>query len=160
LNPANRVVATMLPREDPGWASYAQTVLRWHTKPEVAIDLARPVTADARQALRRAGLAGSFALLTPCNPRGRPADPQVNAERLRRFLSDLDAKGACYLRVDGWSPDGRHVESGVALEWSREESIVLARQWDQSAIYWYDGERFWVLGALTQVPPWPLAGGP
>ncbi|MGH7582855.1 MAG: DUF3293 domain-containing protein [Gemmatimonadales bacterium] len=146
----------MRPEEDPGWESYAETVLRWRTNPPITIDLARPVTADTRQALRHAGLGASFGLVTPCNPRGRRADPCADAERMREFLSELDGKGACYLRVDGWSPDGRHVETGVALEWSREEIIALARRWEQSAIYWYDGERFWVLGALTDAAPWPL----
>jgi hypothetical protein len=57
------------------------------------------------------------------------------------------------------SPDRTHVEEGVALALAVEDVEALARVWDQSAIYWWDGEAFWVRGALTQAPPWRLPGG-
>jgi len=148
----------MLPQDDPGWASYGETVLRWHTVPPLAIDLARDVEPTQRDALHRLGLGASFGLVTPCNPFGRRSDPEENAGRLRRLLAQLDAAGTRYLRVDGCSPDGVHVEPGVALAGSKEEIIALARRWEQSAIYWWDGARFWVEGALTKAAPWPLGG--
>jgi hypothetical protein len=60
------------------------------------------------------------------------------------------------VRVDGLSRDRRRVEVGVALPWPMAAVRDLARRWEQSAIYWYDGSAMWVIGALTEAPPWRL----
>jgi hypothetical protein len=148
----------MLPEDDPGWGTYAETILRFRGTPAIEINLSQPVTPAQRAALAQAGLDRPFGLVTPCNPRGRRSDDVANAGRLGRFLADLDAAGEAYVRVDGCSPDGSHVEPGVAVAWPRESILALARRWDQSAIYWWDGTHFWVVGALTAAPPWQLGG--
>jgi hypothetical protein len=146
----------MRPEDDPAWASYAETILIFHGDPQLEVDLARPVTPAVRDALVRQGLPGPFGLLTPCNPRGRRTDATENDARLARFLAALDRDGIEYVRVDGVSPDRQHREPGVALRLPQADVIDLARGWEQSAIYWWDGERFYVLGALTRTEPWPM----
>lgn len=149
----------MRPEDDPGWASYAETVLVFHADPVLEVPLSRPVAPTLGDSLARIGLGGPFGLVTPCNPRGQRGGDDSNAMRLREFLQRLDARGARYVRVDGVSPDRLHIEPGVALAWPQEEVVAVAREWEQSAIYWWDGMRFWVIGALTDTPPWPLEGG-
>lgn len=146
----------MHPEDDPGWASYAETVLAFSGPSQFEIDLSLPVPPSARGGFAARGLDGPFGLVTPCNPRGRPSSPEENEARLVRFLAELDLTGARYVRVDGCSPDRRHVERGVALVWPQGAIVALAKRWDQSAIYWWDGMRFWVVGALTDCSPWPL----
>lgn len=154
-----RTAGGLLPVDDPSWASYGETILRVHGAPPFEIDLARPVRTEQRAALAALGLAGTFGLVTPCNPRGHVTDGSTNAARLRSFHQALRDTDTSWVRVDGLSPDRAHVEEGVALAWPVEALEALARAWDQSAIYWWDGEAFWVRGALTHAAPWRLPQG-
>lgn len=147
---------TMRPEEDPGWAGYGETILVVHGESPLEIDLARPVRDADRAGLVAQGLPGPFGLVTPCNPRGHAVGAAENAALLRDFLAELDAGATRYLRVDGCSRDRCHVEPGVALSWTCEAVVDLAVRWRQSAIYWYDGRAFWVIGALTRAAPWRL----
>lgn len=149
----------MRPDDDPGWADYARTVLVIHGDAATEVDLARPIGARERAAFRAVGLAGAFGLVTPDNPRGLPAAAEENVRRRERFLAGLAARGCTPVRVDGLSPDRAHREVGVALPWPCEEVRALARAWEQSAIYWFDGVDMWVIGALTAAPPWRLGPG-
>jgi hypothetical protein len=150
--------AAMRPEDDPGWHGYADTILEVHLVPPQEIDLAQPVTERERAIWREAGLQGAFGLVTPDNPFGQPMAEAVNAERRERFWAELHGRGVQPVRVDGLSRDRQHREIGVALPWSCDEVVELARRWDQSAIYWFDGAAMWVIGALTQAPPWRLEG--
>jgi hypothetical protein len=152
----NAGARTLRPDDDPGWGAYAQTILHVQGHPPIDIDLAHAVSATQRVALSDHGLEGPFGVMTPCNPYGHMAAPGDNAARMTRFLAGLDAAGKRYIRVDGRSPDGRHVETGVALAWSQADVVALARKWQQSAIYWWDGSAVWVIGALTRSRPWRL----
>jgi hypothetical protein len=145
----------MRPADDPGWASYAETILLVHGASPREVDLARPLGARERAVFLAAGLPGSFGLVTSDNPRGRNATPADNAERRARFRS-APGMGGHLTRVDGLSRDRRRAEVGVALPWSMRAVRRLAREWDQSAIYWFDGTAMWVIGALTEAPPWRL----
>jgi hypothetical protein len=35
----------------------------------------------------------------------------------------------------------------------QDKAIELARQLEQVAIFWFDGRRFWILGALVESDP-------
>lgn len=148
--------AMMRPEDDPGWASYAETILLVHGESPREVDLARPLGARERAVFLAAGLPGAFGLVTSDNPRGRDADHADNAARRERFRAALDARGVHPVRVDGLSRDRQRAEVGVALRWPMTEVVALAREWEQSAIYWYDGSAMWVIGALTDTPPWRL----
>lgn len=149
----------LLPADDPSWASYGETILRVHGTPLFEINLALAVNAAEVAALAAAGLTGTFGLVTPCNPRGHPTADATNVARLQAFHQALRTTDTSWVRVDGLSPDRSHVEEGVALAWPVEEVERLACAWDQSAIYWWDGEAFWVRGALTRTAPWRLPQG-
>ncbi len=147
----------MRPGDDPGWSAYAGTILLVHGPTPADIDLSRPIGAKERAVFLAAGLPGCFGLVTAENPRGRDADAAGNAARRARLDAELAAAGHRPVRVDGCSRDRRRVEVGVALAWSLEAVRALARRWEQSAIYWYDGDAMWVIGALTEADPWRLA---
>jgi hypothetical protein len=155
-SPDTGVAGRMRPEDDPGWASYAETILYFPGPDPLEIDLRVPVPSAARRTLAALGLTGTFGLVTPHNPRGRRSSPGENDVRLRRFLAELEHTGTRFVPVDGCSPDRRHVEHGVALAWSQGDVVALAERWEQSAIYWWDGDRFWVVGALTVTPPLAL----
>lgn len=146
----------MHPADDPRWASYAETILVVHGSSPIEVPLSKPIGAHGRAAFQAAGLPGCFGLVTPENPFGRPMTPEENATRRAEFVAELAALGEVPVRVDGLSPDRSHREIGVALGWPLESVLQLARRWEQSAIYWFDGEAMWVIGALTVAPPWKL----
>lgn len=150
------VPGPMRPSDDPGWASYADAILVFHSVPSFEIDLTAPIGDAERALLAGAGLRSRFGLVTAENPRGQAATAQENRRLRAAFEAELSGSGGTLLRVDGLSRDRRHREIGVALEWSTERLLDLARRWQQSAIYWFDGEAMWVLGALTQAPDWKL----
>lgn len=145
----------MRPADDPGWTSYAETILLVHGPSPLEVDLARPLGARERAVFLAAGLPGSFGLVTSDNPRGREAPEAENAERRARFRAALAGRTRV-VRVDGLSRDRRRAEIGVALPWPMAAVRELACEWEQSAIYWFDGSAMWVIGALTIAPPWRL----
>lgn len=143
----------MRPDDDPGWASYARTILEFQVEGRPRIDLALRITPRSQAIFQAAGLPGCFGLLTPENPRGSRADPATNLALWTEFRSGLPGT---HVQVDGLDPTSVHRERGVALPWSCARVVALAREWEQSAIYWFDGHAIWVIGALTTTPPWRL----
>ncbi len=146
----------MRPADDPGWSAYAEAILLVHGPSPAEVDLMRPLGAKEHAVFHAAGLPGCFGLVTAENPRGRDVSPEENAARRARFDAELAARGERPVRVDGLSRDRRRAEIGVALAWPMEAVLELARRWDQSAIYWFDGGTMWVIGALTVAEPWRL----
>ncbi len=146
----------MRPEDDPGWASYADTILEFHGDEVLAVDLRRPLARSMVGRLAEAGLEGEFGLVTPCNPRGRDITAGENESRLRDFFAALRAAGIDHVVVDGWSRDRSRVERGAAIAMPRDELLAIARRWEQSAIYWFDDSGLWVIGALTSAEPWLL----
>lgn len=85
---------------------------------------------------------GTLAIITACNPgHERPSETgnRKANERLRALLSqrDLVFHPAC-----GRSEDGRHAEPSFAvMDIGPEQALVLARQFNQAAILYWDGVR-------------------
>lgn len=129
------------------WPSYLDTQLRFPDA-DLTIDLRRPVSAPARTTLQALGLAGPFAIVTACNPRGRLLDAAAN--RRLALLLDLAVRdrfpGA--RSAHGLSPDGRHAEPGWALPAPRAEAARLAAQFFQEAMFWYEDGAFWIVPVL------------
>ena len=64
------------------------------------------------------------------------------------------AKGGYrFVSVDACSPDRTHCERSVAVMMPQEKAIALARELEQVAIFWFDGKRFWIIGALMEAEP-------
>ena len=138
---------------DPDWHRYPDTVLHFDTEPAVSVDLREPIGRDSLEAMRRIGLHGPFAVLTAHDPRGRDESAEVNERRAADLDRKLLALGAEFIRVDACSPDGSHCECSVAAMIDRELATALARELEQVAIFWFDGEKFWIVGALVGGDP-------
>lgn len=123
------------------------------------IDLREPLSAKIRSRLGDFGLEMPFAVITPCNPVERQIDETENARRYHAFVSQLSATGSAFVDAVGESPDGKHQERGVALRTTRDEAVRLAVAQEQSALFWYDGNSFWLIGALVQSTPTKLPAG-
>lgn len=138
---------------DPDWHRYPDTVLHFRTDPAVRVDLREPVGRQAAAGLDAIGLSGPFAVLTAQDPRGRDEDADVNERRAERLGDRLVALGVYFIPVDACSPDGSHCEASVAAVMEREQATSLAREFEQVAMFWFDGEKFWIVGALAAADP-------
>jgi hypothetical protein len=119
----------------------------------VRVDLREPVTGETAAALESLGLSGPFAVLTAHDPRGQDEDADVNERRAERLDERLLALGAEFVHVDACSPDGSHCEASVAALIELGQALSLAREFEQVAIFWFDGEKFWIMGALAGGDP-------
>lgn len=83
-----------------------------------------------------------FGLLTGYNPGAHRPDEAANRAanaRLERLMSE---RGWRYFSGRGMSTDGTHVEPSFAVFGvGRGEVLALAREFEQAAIVWFDGER-------------------
>src|SRR5687768_7006634 len=134
---------------DPDWHRYPDTVLHFRTQPALSVDLREPIGRDAVEAMERIGLRGPFAVMTAHDPRGRDESAEVNAQRAAALDEKLVELGVKFLHVEACSPDGSHCETSVAAMTDRETATALARDMEQVAIFWFDGEKFWIVGALV-----------
>lgn len=140
-------------QQDPDWPRYPETILEFATKPAVEIDL-RDVPSDgAIAALKASGLDQPFAILTAFDPRGENLSPAENEERKQRLHKRLRSAGYRFAQVDACSPDRSHCECSVAVVMPQDKALDLARELEQVAIFWFDGKRFWILGALAETDP-------
>lgn len=136
---------------DPDWSKYPDTVLRF--APDLAIDLREPLSADSVEALRSMGLTDMFAVLTAQDPNGRDLDPAENRRRAGQLELELANLGVFYVRVEACSPDGSHCESSVAAALDQERAVELAKNFEQVAIFWFDGRKFWIVGGVIGGDP-------
>lgn len=153
------------------WRAYPNTVLEFAGSPPLRLDLREPVTDDTRAALAALGLGAAFGVFTAENPAGENAEdaPTERAEERRERANDrrscqlereLDARGVAYVPVDGVSPDGQYREHCIATLVARDDAVALARRYAQLALFWFDGEAFWLLPALAdeRATRLPIAG--
>jgi Protein of unknown function (DUF3293) len=140
-------------QHDPDWPRYPETILTFSTKPAVEIDLRRIPPADAIANLAAAGFDQPFAVLTAFDPRGHDLSATENEKRRRELDARLAKSGYNLVSVDACSPDRTHCECSVAVVMPQEKAIALARELEQVAIFWFDGKRFWIIGALVRADP-------
>ena len=144
---------------DPSWPDYPNTILELFRQPDDAepalrVDLRRPVGDEVRRRLAELGLDGPFGVVTAAAPRGRPQDDdfdrarQAELDEVARVEAGVDTR-----RVDGVSPDGAHRERSVAVRLPKAEVVALGRRYQQSAVFWFDGGAFWLLGAEAAAEP-------
>ena len=138
---------------DPDWPRYPETILRFSTEPEIEIDLRRIPLADALAKLEAAGFGQPFAVVTASDPQGRNLSPEENERRKCDLDRRLSGDGYKFAHVDACSPDGAHCECSVAVLMPQGKAIELARELEQVAIFWFDGRRFWIVGALAESDP-------
>ena len=140
-------------QQDPDWPRYPETVLEFATTPAVQIDLREIPSDDKIAALQRAGLDRPFAIMTAFDPRGENLLAAENEKRKEELERRLRTSGYAFAQVDACSPDRSHCECSVAVIMPQERALDLAREMEQVAIFWFDGNRFWILGALVETDP-------
>lgn len=143
----------MKPVQDPSWSHYGDTLIELFDDGSVVLDVREPIPQHKRQVLAASVLGRQFAVLTAFNPHGRDHTAADNEERDRRLRADLTARGLTWVCADGWSPDRSHREPGVAVVVDRTTAQQIAREYEQSAIYWYDDGVIWLVGALVDASP-------
>jgi hypothetical protein len=131
------------------WTTYATTILRIGRAPRIKVDLSQPVSDDLRHVLTKLGLGATFAIVTPFDPHGTRAPAWKNEMRYVRTRLQLLSRNVKFLAADGESPDSTHRERGFAVSMSRSDAAILARELEQLALYWFDGDVFWIDGALA-----------
>jgi hypothetical protein len=119
----------------------------------VEIDLRAIPSEDEIAALKAAGLGQPFAIMTAFDPRGEDLSPAENEKRKQQLEERLRSSGYRFAQVDACSPDRSHCECSVAVVMPQETAVDLAREMQQVAIFWFDGKRFWLLGALAESDP-------
>jgi hypothetical protein len=137
-------------QHDPDWPRYPETILTFATEPSVEIDLREILPESTLSNLKEVGLGDPFAIITAFDPRGQNLPPAANEERRRALERRLSTRGNPFTRVDCCSPDRSHCECSVAVAMRQEDAIALAKELEQVAIFWFDGKRFWILGALVE----------
>jgi hypothetical protein len=140
-------------QQDPDWPRYPETVLSFVTAPAVEIDLREVPSEAAIAGLKAAGLGQPFAIVTAFDPRGENLSAAENKKRKHDLDERLRSSGYRFAHVDCCSPDKSHCECSVAVVMPQERAIDLARELEQVAIFWFDGNRFWILGALAETDP-------
>ena len=135
------------------WTAYANTVLRFEGQRQIKIDLRLPLSDETRRVLTILLPEKTFAIVTPFNPGGRRAPAWANRWRYFRMRASLVARALPFAPADGESPDGRHRERGFAIAMGRGNAATLARSRGQLALYWFDGEAFWINDVRTTRPP-------
>ena len=134
---------------DERWGSYPETVLIFTGEPEVFIDLRESVPPATRKALATIGLGEPFSILTAFNPRGQDKPADENDRRMKELEAELTSSGESFVRVDACSPDKSHCECSVAIKGDMQRALDIARRYEQIAIFWWDGSKFWIQGAIT-----------
>ncbi|MEO8579862.1 MAG: DUF3293 domain-containing protein [Gemmatimonadales bacterium] len=146
-------MTSMPEHHDPDWPRYPETILSFSTNPPVEIDLRDIPSESAVSQLKAAGFGDPFAVLTAFDPRGRDLSPAENETLKRELDQRLSASGYKFAHVDACSPDRSHCECSVAVIMPQKEALALARDIEQIAIFWFDGKRFWILGAIVESDP-------
>jgi len=136
--------------DDSLWSAYASTRLLIGRTPRLEVDLRLPVSDDLRHILTKLGLGERFAIVTPFDPRGTRAPAWQNLLRYIRARQLLRSRNLKFLPADGESPDSGHRERGFAIAMPRADAAALARSLEQLALYWFDGDAFWIDGALAE----------
>lgn len=138
---------------DPDWARYAETVLSFGGEPTFDLDLREVLPSEARREFPNRGLTGTFAVLTAHDPHGRDLSPAENMALQKQLESELAQDGVWFVRVDACSTDRQHCECSVAIDVPQQRAIDIAAQYDQMAIFWFDGEAFWLIGGIVRSDP-------
>jgi hypothetical protein len=124
---------------DPNFDKYPDTILVFDDG--LRIDLTRELTPNDREKLR-AKFSGTFAVLTGSDPFGQTASDAENESSQRSLEDALRSICRNVMRVCGESLDGSHSEDGFGCEATLDQTAQIAREFRQSAFFWYDGFEF------------------
>lgn len=91
-------------------------------------------------------------------------DDETNRKRTAALAEYLAGADLPAVPVAGRSPDGSHVEPGFGVRAPCQTARAIAREFRQTAIFWWDGEAFWIVegwgeGAAVRLPPTDAMAG-
>lgn len=129
------------------WMTYVDTVLVFHGPPQYQIAVDQPITENDRDYFKQVGLAGEFVVFTAENPSGQGMRPEENEQRTKDLYTYLRNENIFYHTVDGYAPDMSVHEPSVAAAVSVDAGRQLGEKYGQLAVFWYDGQDFWVVEA-------------
>lgn len=122
-------------------------------RPPLEIDLRQIPSDSALAQLKAAGFEEPFAIITAFDPQGRNLSDAENQQLERELDGRISATGYRFMQVDCCSPDRSHCERSIAVTMPQGEALDLGREMEQVAIFWFDGKRFWILGAIVETDP-------
>ena len=126
------------------WGSFPDTVLYFRTTPPLTVDLRSRVPQSAKLALRALGFERSFGIITADNPMGSPQPPGANSNRALALREEVAKLHVPRASLDACSPDRSHCEDSIAVGIALESVIAIANRYDQLAVFWFDGDVFWI----------------
>lgn len=71
--------------------------------------------------------------------------PAVNDALAASLQQEAAGLGVTHVCVDACSPDESHCERSVAIALDERSLIDLAHRYEQLAMFWFDGEAFWII---------------
>ena len=89
-----------------------------------------------------------FFIITAHNPDGVPTGVSSNALADTSFRREIERLGFAFFSVTGGSPDFSRAEAGYGIECTREEAMILARQFCQDAFFEVREGRVILISAL------------
>lgn len=134
---------------DRDWGDFPNTVLRFAGAADPTVDLRKPIVPEQLVPLEQLGLGCAFGIVTGENPMGITQPAERNRDLSARLKRAIEASGIPNIHVDACSPDHSHCERSVAVVAPLESVVKLAYEFDQLAIFWFDGSAFWIVPARS-----------
>ena len=146
----------MKPEEDPSWQNYALAIIDFGNE---LVPVAERVssTGEAFQILEQHSLLPRFGVITACNPLGQTVDARINealSSQLRERLQQLCVR---VVPCSAGAADGSHREASFAVVLPLRSLTDLAIEFRQSAVFWFEEDRFWLVPAAVQAQPIDLS---
>lgn len=111
----------------------------------------RTLKPEYREVRFRCGAAAwpsHFYIITAHNPDGVAVPEEVNTRADAALRREIERLGFAFFSVTGGSPDFSHAEAGYGIECTREEAMILARQFCQDAFFEVREGRVILISAL------------
>jgi len=126
------------------WGLFPDTVLQFKAETPLSLDLRYPINASALTRLQTLGFERAFGIVTASNPMGVVLTEEDNFARARTLNAEVERLHATRLYVDACSPDRSHCEASVAISLTLQALVAIADRFDQLAVFWFDGDVFWI----------------
>jgi Protein of unknown function (DUF3293) len=93
----------------------------------------------------------SFGVITACNPDGKIATDDENADATNQLRLELQSAKLEHFPVTGGSKDFIHTEPGFGVVFpSQEEALAWGRRYRQEAIFWVEDDQLSLVSCICQ----------
>lgn len=111
----------------------------------LVLDLRKKISATARIELGRLGFEHSFGVVTAQDPLGAPQTPAANERLAATLRQEVAALRCVCASVNACNSDRSHCEQSIAAALDLKSLIAIAHGYAQLAIFWFDGNAFWII---------------